>query len=52
VADKPTAKRNAIDTNEERTGGDSLYITAGPNDENNGLQGVLRVEGAGNRMED
>ena len=35
-----------------RSEGGSLYFTAGPNDESNGLLGVLRAEGAGNRTKD
>jgi uncharacterized protein (TIGR03118 family) len=35
-----------------RSEGGSLYFTAGPDDENDGLLGVLRPEGAGNRMAD
>jgi hypothetical protein len=35
-----------------RSEGGSLSFTAGPNDENHGLLGVLRVEGAGNRKDD
>ena len=30
----------------------SLYFTAGPNDENHGLLGILRAEGAGHRRDD
>jgi uncharacterized protein (TIGR03118 family) len=35
-----------------RSEGDSLYFTAGPDDESHGLLGVLRSEGPGNGMED
>lgn len=32
--------------------GSSLYFTAGPNDESNGLLGALRAEGGGRRVDD